>query len=96
MWLASIRKPILEAKCWVHTVYTEMFPPKNTTSKPKYITASPKFIETGKVKKKKKKETGKLLLIKITREKSSKEQIVQQTFLVHYTLSSEKVVTKML
>ena len=72
-----------------------MFPPKNTTSKPKYITASPKFIETGKVKKKKK-ETGKLLLIKITREKSSKEQIVQQTFLVHYTLSSEKVVTKML
>lgn len=72
-----------------------MSPPKNTTSKPKYITVSLKFIETGKVKKKKK-ETGKLLLIKITREKSSKEQIVQQTFPVHYTLSSKEVVTKML
>lgn len=54
MRLASIRKPILEPKYWVHTVYTEMFPLKNTTSKPKYITISPKFIETEKVKKKKK------------------------------------------
>lgn len=50
MWLASIRKPTLKAKYWVYTVYTEMFPSKNTASKPKYITVSPKFIETGKVK----------------------------------------------
>ena len=48
------------------------------------------------MKKKKKKETGKVLLIKRTREKFSKEQIVQQTFPVHYTLSPKTVLTETL